>query len=500
MAVNQRNKLENDIENLSAKLSDMQSSISSIDSNLSNLPSHKRPRRLTNLEEQLSWSCDALSGIDDAFIHDPIKGHSECIFCGMLFVWDDAGSFVRQGRHVALQHDYGQCNLAIRYHSITHFNEHLESFHNYDTSRHTPWERILDRFKKSGGKNMLFPKSWKSNGHPDRVVREETTSFLVIISQITELLCDFGMLQTSELHIQHQHDKTRNGNTSRQEFYTLYTTLAKLDDEAYSSMLAGSYGEATYARLCLLTACHQEDLVVLGFEDILHYETYFSPSQCELQGFTIMHHETVPPETLNSRWHVTSAKTEFTFEPGELIFPTIGAYAMRSIWVERILNRSFDGLKDEYEVNQYIQDSRNTLTRTSHGFKDCSISRGNFLQLRHMGGSYNDLEGRVDMWLFGVFLKSISVRRILRGAQVLTQISHSMPQGWLRDATGLFLDASPALGRTHAALSKSTIAATFSGYSFEECSNMVAEAEQRVDIRVRALRSSASLFSPPYES
>ncbi|EPE30964.1 hypothetical protein GLAREA_03931 [Glarea lozoyensis ATCC 20868] len=114
-----------------ASLQSIQDSISSIASDVANLVSNS-PTDEKGLfgtgtgasdisGSALLWSCDSVSGIEDAFVHHV------CIYCSSSFQhilsWKD------RGRHLVQFHGFGCCNLAIQFSTWAEMEAHITGFH-----------------------------------------------------------------------------------------------------------------------------------------------------------------------------------------------------------------------------------------------------------------------------------------------------------------------------------------------------------------------------------
>ena len=101
------------------------------DTNSADPPVVKRKNSL-NLSEQrqqpfpvqFQWSCDFLSGIEDAFS----ASGCICLYCGDEFD-NDSTDWSIKGRHLVDEHRYGECNLLISYDSGELFHRHIQEFH-----------------------------------------------------------------------------------------------------------------------------------------------------------------------------------------------------------------------------------------------------------------------------------------------------------------------------------------------------------------------------------
>ncbi len=76
----------------------------------------------TKPDTKWEWSCDSLTGIDEAFTDDV------CLFCGENVDYLDSHE---RGRHLVETHQFGQCNQDASYSSahLKSFNKHLRDFH-----------------------------------------------------------------------------------------------------------------------------------------------------------------------------------------------------------------------------------------------------------------------------------------------------------------------------------------------------------------------------------
>ncbi|KAB5566983.1 hypothetical protein GE09DRAFT_1219230 [Coniochaeta sp. 2T2.1] len=92
-----------------------------------------------SLGDEYEWTCDTMSGIDEAFVED------RCIFCNESF--RDVSSDWR-GRHLVDRHRFGQCPDDVSYGEgdIPLFRDHLERFH--QCSGYGPSNMLVQQFSR----------------------------------------------------------------------------------------------------------------------------------------------------------------------------------------------------------------------------------------------------------------------------------------------------------------------------------------------------------------
>ena len=85
-------------------------------------PDSADPSIATKSETKWEWTCESLSGIDEAFSNDV------CLFCDENVDYLDSHE---RGRHLVEAHQFGRCNQDASYSSVdlTSFEKHLRAFH-----------------------------------------------------------------------------------------------------------------------------------------------------------------------------------------------------------------------------------------------------------------------------------------------------------------------------------------------------------------------------------
>ena len=74
------------------------------------------------------WSCDAISGIEDAFLD--YDQHSVCIYCFAVFpTIQFSADWRTRGMHLVQEHSFGLCNLTKEFDSWKDMEHHLVKFH-----------------------------------------------------------------------------------------------------------------------------------------------------------------------------------------------------------------------------------------------------------------------------------------------------------------------------------------------------------------------------------
>jgi hypothetical protein len=173
-----------------ASLQSIQDSISSLASNIASLVS--RPTQDNGNSSGIAnspsdsfvygprWSCDTVSGIEDAFVEH------ECIYCSSSF--EEESSWNERGKHLVHSHGYGNCNLAITFLSWHDMKAHLLNFHDSGDILSLSIEakflcprRIEPPFHRNLENTEQFPK----------LFQERSTASLILSAQLTSLASDF---------------------------------------------------------------------------------------------------------------------------------------------------------------------------------------------------------------------------------------------------------------------------------------------------------------------
>jgi hypothetical protein len=104
---------------------------------------------------ELLWSCDTITGIEDAFLDD--DEHGICIYCFNLFPGTPTSSdWHFRGLHLVQEHAFGLCNLTRDFATWQGMEQHLVQFHKLDTDYS---DVIFTNFERTPEKgNSLYRK------------------------------------------------------------------------------------------------------------------------------------------------------------------------------------------------------------------------------------------------------------------------------------------------------------------------------------------------------
>lgn len=198
-------------------------------------------------EEGVEWCCDAISGIDDAFIQ--IGCDYRCIYCnarynrsGPLYL-----SSHERGKHLTDAHSFGECNLMTTYQSWEDLLVHLSTFHAmknesvWDTSRFRRKKRPPLRLR---GQDQGF------TDDPPSVVSERSNEGKIIEASLRIALAEWR----EQEHL--------GCEPNRFELYCLDPCVRQICN-AMDAKGTIAFDHALYRIGCLL-----EELVVCGGDDI----------------------------------------------------------------------------------------------------------------------------------------------------------------------------------------------------------------------------------------
>lgn len=158
-----------DMASICSSLSSIAASLSALPRQYGSLYSGMQPQKDDNAypEERrrplTEWTCDALSGIDDARYPSEEDPQLElCLFCGKGFMMKTLDDTYLFGEHLVYEHSFGKCDLDESFGSWGELQHHLEQFHragNFEATCST-----------SSGRNGLlrFERriTFSSSGHP----------------------------------------------------------------------------------------------------------------------------------------------------------------------------------------------------------------------------------------------------------------------------------------------------------------------------------------------
>jgi hypothetical protein len=188
-----RASTEDQLERMSANYSESQQSLSSLSRSVSSLASQlsqllertqpdelnqmpKSPELEETAEPHTEWSCDALSGIDDAFDEHGLEQH--CIYCSENFIERTEKPYSSHARaeHVTAIHSFGSCNLWETYNSWDQFEEHLHTYHNMTDKNN----RIVARFLRRKRPHLTHLSRGDSHGQPFRIEMSAESALIAV--------------------------------------------------------------------------------------------------------------------------------------------------------------------------------------------------------------------------------------------------------------------------------------------------------------------------------
>jgi len=238
------------------------------------------------------WACDAITGIDDAFSRDPVKGMSRCIYCRRVFVWEDLESPARLGRHLVDRHAFGKCNLNVAYKMWEELEDHLANFHSS-----TPGLK-KDRFLRKRLQDPSVLQLDDSLTHPSQgpSADEVTARSLLLLTILEDKLRECGI----ELLV-------GRDASSEQRSHHVCSAMARLDLLYRDSMLK-SRPPKSVQRLLYEAACIEEEIVLSGDLETLRFSSLYSSDQ------TFLHQSSSKPSLhgllyqIEPRWYCDVAK------------------------------------------------------------------------------------------------------------------------------------------------------------------------------------------------
>ncbi|KAK6866224.1 hypothetical protein PG995_002752 [Apiospora arundinis] len=155
------------------------------------------------------WTCDALSGTDDARIPSEEDPQLElCLLCGkgfMMKTLDDPHLF---GKHLVYEHSFGKCDLNESFGSWEELKDHLEQFHragSLDATDSTYTGRLgLQRFKRrisvsSSSEHPYFSDAAGASTDLEMYEQYAKETDLRLQTELLELLVKAGILESRDL-------------------------------------------------------------------------------------------------------------------------------------------------------------------------------------------------------------------------------------------------------------------------------------------------------------
>ena len=350
------------------------------------------------------WACDAITGIDDAFSRDPVKGMSRCIYCRRVFVWEDLESPARLGRHLVDRHAFGKCNLNVAYKMWEELEDHLANFHSS-----TPGLK-KDRFLRKRLQDPSVLQLDDSLTHPSQgpSADEVTARSLLLLTILEDKLRECGI----ELLV-------GRDASSEQRSHHVCSAMARLDLLYRDSMLK-SRPPKSVQRLLYEAACIEEEIVLSGDLETLRFSSLYSSDQ------TFLHQSSSKPSLhgllyqIEPRWYCDVAKLKKFRFPSDCEDCLSGKrYISRRHTLIHVImehqrepeiHRPMLGALDvaaRVIVRRPEDKSARSLPVTTESLRMWTCT--NLPQVAAMH--------HINNWLFETFIKSVSLRRMLHSGQ-----------------------------------------------------------------------------------
>lgn len=347
----------------------------------------------------LELTCNAISGIDDAFNNDT------CLFCNETC--EPSDSFER-GRHLVEKHRYGQCNHDASYEEFEDalFRDHIVQFH--QVTSHTLLASLQDHFLRA---KAPFRVGWRRDQHSSgdktqyEMPHEEE-------SPQTGL-----MLQTELRQVIHSAKIVRE-NPLRASWDNSYfaAALRHLDIWCFSPVES----ELEIISLGLKAACIEEEMVVCGHDNLFIHRQL--PDQLFLNQYALRKSaewrslEDSNKDVFTSLWLCRIPDALYR-DPrlnkcrpcaSHRLYPTRSEAIdhLRSIFHAPEYNHSLEHRIEEipYKLNV----SWTTIRSNCRNNKDMILS-----------------------WLTTFFLESPTLRRILRSSEEVNCVPGKPPEAWM---------------------------------------------------------------------
>ncbi|KAK8008543.1 hypothetical protein PG991_011094 [Apiospora marii] len=363
------------------------------------------------------WSCDALNGIDDVFEYHGTDGYSVCRLCSFKFYWTDDDCFIRQGQHLVKRHAFGSCEGPAAFEDRGDFMNHLAVSHKMmvdDFNRGSPKERSSKPWIDG-----LF-RRWGSAPKPSDipVTRPDDTSqlsypvFVIrFLDEISRILQASGLMLRSDYYWVPKGELTGHPWNRSACVTEICNALAKLDDDETARTL----GWREYSRVCYTIGCLEEELAIMGHEDLLTLESYRSSAHDALWHSVPLQDKKSPVycATLLDALRVQN----HAYDRAET-FKQAGA---------RAITRMLECLQTEISRSPAASPMGRLHARAIN--MPFRLARDPTLGAKEARRAQT-LIRKIDEWIMGIFVHSIPLRRVLMSGKAIPELASTMPTSW----------------------------------------------------------------------
>ncbi|KAK4446671.1 hypothetical protein QBC34DRAFT_147485 [Podospora aff. communis PSN243] len=410
------------------------------------------------------YSCDAISGIDDAMFDDA-GGTSTCLFCGRSWIQEGVDFAFLLGQHLAQNHRFGDCNLNVSYLEWNDLEAHLISFHGWIKPADV-WEReatrvrFMTRSRLLNGNLLRLDDSWAQPAwRPDH--EEVPSSHLLGLHALNMILAEakLSVPITSKL-------------TSLEVAHQLCRSLAILDKLFNNSNTQHvDMTDSDLSRIVYRAACAEQDLTISGFEGF-RYAQYYSPDQSDVEQVLWLYG--IGPWLRNPThsWVFSISKSE---EKQTLLAcddcATRRTYRSYREAIIHLFTNHSKGSDFHQAIPELLKVGSTILIKRRVGLGptvDVSVTgrleQGDIVKLAasQVGKSASG-NGEITRWLWGMFLDSPAFRRLLRSGRTFQGggLTRSSRQ-WAISILKCWDDTLPLLAPVQSSLpDDSTLAADF---------------------------------------
>ncbi|KAK8064797.1 hypothetical protein PG994_007435 [Apiospora phragmitis] len=380
------------------------------------------------------WSCGALNGIDDVFEYQGVAGYSVCKLCSFKFYWTDDECFIRQGQHLVKRHAFGSCEGVASFEGKADFMTHLAVCHKmmlYDFNQGSPKE-----WPDKPWIDELF-RRWGSAPEPSNIpiARLDGTSQLSypvsslnLLYEISEILQSSGLMRRLDYRMP-KGELTGHPWNQSACVTEICNALAKLDRDETVQIL----GRREYSRVCYIIGCLQEELAISGYEELLTLETYKSSAHDILCHSISTGSSYAVTHRVNSCWQLPLQDKK----------PPVHCATLLDVL--RLQNRAYnrdDALKraGPHAIARMLEClqtdiSRSPAARPMGRLHARAIDTPFRLERDPTLGEKEarraqTLVRKVDEWMMGTFVHSISLRRVLLSGKVIPELTSTTPTSW----------------------------------------------------------------------